>query len=339
MAANRDIIVIGASSGGLEALMKLVPRIPDDLGAAIFVVIHLPPRPPSLLHQLLQTKSRWPVFPAIEGATVRPGIITVAVNDHHLMFAHGRIRLGRGPRESRARPAIDVTLRSAAEEYGPRTIGVVLTGNLDDGTAGLWAVKDRGGVAIAQSPEEADFPSMPQSAIAHAAVDHVVTIQDLPQLLERLTRAELAPASHASGGEVMSIENRIASGENPLAAGILGIGAPSVNTCPHCSGVLMEVNDAGPLRFRCHTGHAFSPESLLADLDRTIDDGLYSVLRSIHERQMLLDQLIVAARASGDDRTAQEYARQSEDARMRADEIRSLVLAAPAAHPTAASGN
>jgi len=337
MDVKRDIIVIGASSGGLEALFTLAPQLPENLAAAIFVVVHLPPRPPSMLHQLLQPKSRWPVLPAVDGAMVRHGIITVAVNDHHLMFENGRIRLTRGPRESRARPAIDVTLRSAAEEYGARAIGIVLTGNLDDGTAGLWTLKDRRGVTIAQAPEEAEFPSMPQSAIAHASVDHVATLAELPGLLERLCGEKVPDRHDVNGHEVLNIENRIAAGENPLSAGILSIGSPSVNTCPHCHGTLMEVNDTGPLRFRCHTGHAFSPESLLQDLDQTIDDGLYTVLRSIHERQLLLDQLIQAAKASGDDRTAQEYARQSEDARLRADEIRALVMAAPA-QGAAASG-
>jgi two-component system chemotaxis response regulator CheB len=310
--------------------MKLVPRLPQHLAAAIFIVMHLPASPPSVLHLLLQAKSRWPVLPAVDGATVRQGLITVAVNDHHLLFAQGRVRLARGPRENRARPAIDATLRSAALEFGPRTIGVVLTGNLDDGTAGLWAVKDRGGVAISQSPEEAEYPSMPRNAIAHAPVDHVVSIAELPELLGRLAQETVVPQVVSSGRETLAIEDRIAAGENALNAGILSIGSPSVNTCPHCHGTLMELNDAGPLRFRCHTGHAFSPESLLVDLDNTIDEGLWSVLRSIEERQMLLDQLIQAAKAGGDDRTAQEYARQSEDARMRADEIRALVMSAPA---------
>jgi two-component system, chemotaxis family, protein-glutamate methylesterase/glutaminase len=328
--AARDVIVIGASSGGVEALGRIVGQLPDELAAAVFLVLHLPPSPPSVLHQLLQRRTRWPVFPAVHGAELRHGVITVAVNDHHLLFEDARIRLARGPRENRSRPAIDATLRSAALHFGPRTIGVVLTGNLDDGTAGLWAVKDRGGVTIVQAPEEAEYPSMPHNAVAHAPVDHVVRLDELPGLLARLTREPLPSSSVVDIRDSMRIEDRIAGGSNALTTGILGLGPPSVNTCPHCHGTMMEVIDSGPLRFRCHTGHAFSPDSLLVDIDRTIDDGLTSVLKSIDERQMLLDQLIQAAKLSGDDRTAQEYARQAEDARMRGDEIRALILSAPA---------
>lgn len=326
MNTTRDIIVIGASSGGLEALMRLIPQIPRDLRASIFLVMHLPVSPPSLLHSILQPKTSWPVLPAVDGGALRHGVITAAVNDRHLLFDGERVRLSKGPRENRSRPSIDATLRSAAAQFGPRVIGVVLTGNLDDGTAGLWAVKDRGGVSIAQSPAEAEFPSMPRNAVAHASVDHVVDLAELPELLERLTQEEVTPLPHSTATATLTIENRIAGGENALNVGVLGLGSPSMNTCPHCHGTLMEVNDNGPLRFRCHTGHAFSPEALLVDLDRTIDDGLWSVLRSIDEREMLLDQLIQSARLSGQDGVAQEYARQAEDARMRGDEIRALVM-------------
>jgi two-component system chemotaxis response regulator CheB len=205
-------------------------------------------------------------------------------------------------------------------------IGVVLTGMLDDGTAGLWAVRDRGGIAIAQSPDEATFPSMPQNAITHVVVDHVVRATELPSLLRELTQEEVPSPPKMRLNGALEIENRIALGEEPLSAGILTLGAPSLNTCPHCHGNLIELADAGPLRFRCHTGHAFSPESLLADLDRTIDDGLITVLRSIHERELLLAHLIEEAKMVDDNETAQEYARQVEDARMRADEIRRLAL-------------
>ena len=335
--ATRDIVVIGASSGGLETLMRLLPSIPADLPAAIFIVTHLPVTPSSVLHELLQPKSIWPVLPAVNGVKVRHGVTTVAVNDHHLLFKGETMRLSRGPRENRSRPAIDATMRSAAVEFGPRVIGVVLTGNLDDGTAGLWAVKDRGGVSISQSPDDARYPSMPRNAVTHAPIDHVVRVDDLGALLGKLTREEVGTTRGPFAVDTMAIEDRIAAGENAIAAGVLGIGSPSLNTCPHCHGALMEVNEAGPLRFRCHTGHAFSPENLLVDIDRTIDDGLWSVLRSIDERQILLDQLIQAAKVSGDEQTAQEYARQSEDARMRGDEIRALVMTSSPAEGVAAS--
>jgi two-component system chemotaxis response regulator CheB len=325
MPANRDIVILGASSGGLDALQELLPRLPHDLPAAIFVVMHMPASPPSILHAILQRSSTWPVMPAVDGTAIRHGVITVAVSDHHLLFADGAIRLTRGPRENRSRPAIDATMRSAAIEFRSRTIGVVLTGNLDDGTAGLWAVKDRGGVALAQLPQDAEYPSMPRSAIANSPVDEIVTLAELPAALTRLT-AEAAPPWSRSGTDALNIENRIALGQNAMEAGVLGLGPPSMNTCPHCHGTLMEINDAGRSRFRCHTGHSFTPASLLVDLDETIDEGLWGVLRSIDERQLLLDQLIQTAKLAGDEEAAQEYARQSEDARLRGNEIRGLVM-------------
>jgi len=206
----------------------------------------------------------------------------------------------------------------------------VLTGNLDDGTAGLWAIKDRGGISIVQSPQEAQYPSMPRNAIQQVKVDHVVELHDLGRMLQSLVTEAVETDAHPEAHGPLAIENRIASGDNALEAGILSLGAPSMNTCPHCHGVLTEMRDAGPLRFRCHTGHVFTPANLLLDLDRTIDHGLWDLLRSIDERQMLLEQLIESAKVGGNEEEAQEYARQAEDAKLRGDEIRALVLNPPA---------
>lgn len=334
--SRRDILLIGASAGGLDALSKLLPALPVDLPAAIFIIMHIPANPPSILHNILQTRTGWPVLPAVDGAAIRQGVITVAVSDRHLLFEDNHVRLARGPRENRSRPAIDATFRSAAIQFGGRCIGVVLTGSLDDGTAGLWAIKDRGGVAVVQSPDDAEYPSMPLSAISHVQVDHTATLEELPGLLGTLTREVIAdPVSEPLVG-ALAVEDRIAAGENALQAGVLGLGTPSTSTCPHCHGVLMEVSGAGPLRFRCHTGHVFSPASLLVDLDASIDESLWSVLRAIDERQLLLEQLIEGAKVAGNESAAQEYARQAEDARMRADEVRALVMTPPPAAVSAA---
>ncbi|MBV9697331.1 MAG: chemotaxis protein CheB, partial [Gammaproteobacteria bacterium] len=176
---RRDLIVIGASAGGVEALSELVGHLPQDLAAAVVLVLHTSPDHPSLLASILGGKSTLPVHEAQAGQKLEPGTVYVAVPDRHLMIEGNRLRLTRGPRESRARPSIDVLFRSAALARGPGTIGVVLTGALDDGTAGLWAIKDRGGVTVVQSPHEAAYPSMPQSALRHVAVDHVVPVRDM----------------------------------------------------------------------------------------------------------------------------------------------------------------
>ena len=326
---RRDIVLIGASAGGVDALSKLLAALPTDLPAAVYIIMHVPANPPSILHTILQSRTRWPVLPAIDGATIRQGVVTVAVSDHHLLFSDGHVRLTRGPRENRSRPSIDATFRSGAIHFGPRCIGVVLTGSLDDGTAGLWAIKDRGGIGVVQSPDDAEYPSMPISALSHVQVDHTATLQELPALLARVTREFFVEPHKSQAAGAIAVEDRIAAGDNALEAGVMGLGTPSTSTCPHCHGVLMEVSGAGPLRFRCHTGHVFSPASLLVDLDASIDESLWGVLRAIDERQLLLEQLIESAKAAGHEFAAQEYARQAEDAKMRADEIRGLVMAPP----------
>ena len=194
--ADHDLIVLGASAGGVEAVSALVAGLPPDLSAAVCVVVHLRPDVQSHLSEVLARSTSLPVVSARHDATLRPGTIHVAVPDLHLLVdrdgEHGVIRLVRGPRENRARPAVDPLFRSAALAFGPRVIGVVLSGALDDGTAGLWTVKDRGGIAVVQDPDDAAVPSMPARALMEVAVDHVASVRELGPLLGRLARA---PAS------------------------------------------------------------------------------------------------------------------------------------------------
>src|SRR5262249_42670923 len=184
--AHRDLIVIGASLGGFDALPRLVEGLPEDLPAAVLVVQHISPNAPSYLAERLNRAGPLQATQAIDGERLRPGRIYVGVPNRHLMIEHDQIRLSRGPKESHARPSIDVLFRSAALYAGPRAIGLILTGRLDDGTAGLWAIKDRGGIAIVQSPQEAAHSSMPESAIAHVAVDYTLPISDIPNILRSL---------------------------------------------------------------------------------------------------------------------------------------------------------
>jgi hypothetical protein len=187
------IIVVGASAGGVSALTILVRGLPPNLNAAVYVVLHVPPHSPSHLSEFLGRCTRLPVSAACDGGPLRAGTIVVARADHHLMIERDRIRVTRGPIESRARPSIDVLFRSAAAAHGRRVIGVVLTGMLDDGTAGLWAVKDRGGVALVQDPASAEFPAMPQSAIANVEIDRVVALDGLAhELVRRVQKSDLA---------------------------------------------------------------------------------------------------------------------------------------------------
>jgi two-component system chemotaxis response regulator CheB len=184
--ADRDIVVVGASAGGIEALRHLVRCLPDRLDAALFVTIHFPSDGTSVLPRILNRAGPLPVVHPSEHESIVPGTIYIAPPDFHLLFSRGQIWLVRGPREHGHRPAIDPMFRSAAVTFGPRVVGVVLTGNLDDGTSGLAAIKHHGGLAIVQDPDDALFPSMPQSAIEHVAVDQVVAIRAMWPALERL---------------------------------------------------------------------------------------------------------------------------------------------------------
>ena len=186
--ANRDIVVIGASAGGMEALQKLVSRLPAGLPASLFVVWHLSPGVKSILPSILTKAGALPAVHPQDGDRIEPGRIYVAPNDHHMLLENGYIRVARGPKENRFRPAVDPLFRSAAYVYGPRVIGVVLTGALDDGTAGLWTIKLRGGTAVVQEPAEALIRGMPLSALDNMAVDYRLPVAEIGELLPSLVR-------------------------------------------------------------------------------------------------------------------------------------------------------
>jgi two-component system chemotaxis response regulator CheB len=202
--AFRDIVGIGTSAGGVEALRALIGGFPASLRASVFIVLHIAAHTPSRLHEILRHVSALPVEPASDGALIRPGHIYVGVADRHLFLEGKRIRITRGPKENRMRPAVDVLFRSAAHSFGPRVIGVVLTGNLNDGTAGLQAVKKHGGIALVQSPEDALYPSMPQNALEHVAVDYVLSIAEMPQVIASLCRERVSLAQAIRARAVIS---------------------------------------------------------------------------------------------------------------------------------------
>jgi two-component system chemotaxis response regulator CheB len=323
--AHRNIVVVGASAGGVTALQTLVAGLPTTFPATLLVVLHVPAHTPSQLHSILARVCALPVTAAEDGDPIIPGHVYVARTDRHLLLEADRIRVTRGPKENRMRPAVDVLFRSAAYTFGPQAIGIVLSGMLDDGTAGLWAIKDRGGVALVQSPEDAEHASMPQSAIQHVAVDAVLPAAAIPARLVELTRDSFTRVSAAPAPE-MQIETRIALEGNALQGGIMELGAVSSNTCPECHGVLVRIHEGAIVRYRCHTGHAFSLQTLLADVNEEIDATLWGALRAIEERILLLREMEELARANEDTHTAQECAQQAEDTERGVQPIRELVL-------------
>lgn len=289
---QRDIIVIGGSAGSIEALKTLLAALPPTLPAAIFVVVHMSADSPGLLPTIFDHISPLPVVQATDQTPIRAGHVYVAPPDHHLLLETGWMRLTRGPKENRFRPAIDPLFRSAAYAFGPQVIGMVLSGLLDDGTAGLWAVKDRGGVAIVQEPKDALYPSMPQSALGYVAVDYCLPTSAMADLLERLVREPLAEEGEVPMSDALAIETKIAFEDGALQSGILRLGTPSIYTCPECHGVLVQIEEGAIVRYRCHTGHAYSQETLLAEVNAAIENSLWNAVRIMDEKTLLLRQMV-----------------------------------------------
>ena len=294
--ALRNIIVIGASAGGFEALKKLVAGLPKDLEAALFIVWHMSPDIRGVLPQVLNRAETVYADHAYDGELIKTNRIYVAPPDRHLLIEDGRLRVTRGPKENRFRPAVDPLFRSAAYDYGRRVIGVVLSGALDDGTAGLWEIKNRGGLAIVQDPLDAEVPSMPENALREVAVDYTVTISEMADLLARLSREQVAETSEVvmeetAENERTEIEIRIAAHDNAFEMGVMKLGKLTPFTCPDCHGVLLSLKDGTRRRFRCHTGHAFSADALLSAVTENIEDSLWNAIRGVEESVMLLNHL------------------------------------------------
>jgi len=304
---KRDIIVVGASSGGLNALRELVRGLPAGLPAAVLIVWHIAPESPNLLPELLGKIGPLNVTLARNDDPIRPGMIYVAPADRHLLVGAGRVRVTYGPKENRFRPAIDALFRSAAYVYGPRVIGVVLTGQLDDGTAGLWAIKDRGGLAIIQDRAEAEFPAMPTTARQYVDIDYELPLAEIGPALARLAAASVAALEALPMNPELEIETRIAENADSLDQGVFDLGTPSPYSCPECGGVLLQLKDGGIPRFRCHTGHAYSIHSLLSAVSEGIEREMWSTARAIEESALLLHQMAHHLREEHDQPSAELF--------------------------------
>jgi two-component system, chemotaxis family, protein-glutamate methylesterase/glutaminase len=325
--ANKDIVVIGASAGGIEALRVLVGDLPKDLQASLFIVLHIAASSPNLLHRILNRAGPLPASIPEDGEPIKPGRIYVARADHHLLLEQpGRVRLTRGPKENRFRPAIDPLLRSAAQAFGPRVVGIILTGFLDDGTAGLWAVKERGGTAIVQNPEEAVAPSMPLNALKHVEVDHCLELKKIPPLIARLAQTPARQKGAKPVSKEMETEVKIAREENALDAGIIKLGEPSLYACPECHGVLLQIKEGSTLRFRCHTGHAYSLETLLSEFDEQTEHTLWNAIRSLEETVLLMRRMASQLREHQHTTDAAAVEQKAKEAEERANRLREIVL-------------
>lgn len=289
--ANHEIIVIGTSAGGVEALITIVEQLPNDLNAAIFIVLHISPHQPSNLPKILTRAGNLTATHAEDGEPIYRGKIYVAPPDRHLLIEPGRVRVTNGPKENRFRPAIDPLFRSAAYAYGPGVIGVVLTGALDDGTAGLWAIKDRGGMAVVQDPDDAEQRSMPWTALNNAEVDYCLPVRDIAKVLVTVTQDSIGPERGSAVSDKLAIETKVSLGHDAADLDVKQLGKLSEFTCPECHGTLIEIIDGKLQRYRCHTGHAFSNASLLAELTDSVEESLWISIRAVEERIRLLKHL------------------------------------------------
>jgi two-component system chemotaxis response regulator CheB len=297
--ATKDIIVIGASAGGVDALSRLCAALPADLPAAVFVVQHLSPTSRSVLPQLLARAGPLPAIAPVDGQAFERGHIYIARPDHHLLLREGKVLVRRGPYENRTRPAVNALFRSAALAYGARVIGVVLTGLLDDGTDGLIAIKAAGGTSIVQDPDDAEWPSMPRNAVKRDHVDRVLPLAEMGALLGRLARDEAGP--NIPLPKEYATEDLIAAQEFAMSehSEIETPGRASKLSCPDCGGVLNQLDAGDEPRFRCQVGHAFTPLGLADAQSSELERALGIAMRTHRDRIKLFTQMADSARDRG----------------------------------------
>ena len=286
-------VVIGASAGGVDALLRLISKLPPDFPIPVFVVLHIPAYAASNLASILSRKGPLPAVQPLDGDPIEAGKIYVAPPDHHLLIDGKNIAVKRGPKENRFRPSIDALFRSAAYTYGSGAIGVVLSGALDDGTSGLWTIKRLGGQTLVQLPDDAEVESMPRNSMEFVEPDHISSAGDLGIILGSLAK-KARPPQTALEADIMALlekEVAIASDGGAFQKGIMELGQLTPFTCPECHGALVRIPEGKMSRFRCHTGHAYSDSSLLEGVMETTGSMLWQVIRSFEEGVMLLNEM------------------------------------------------
>jgi two-component system, chemotaxis family, protein-glutamate methylesterase/glutaminase len=320
---NRDVVVVGASMGGVDALRQLLGALPADLPAALFIVLHMADHEPGLLARVLGTASALPVLTAAEGQRFGPGRVYVAPPDLHLIVGHDHLHVRRGPRENGSRPAIDPLFRSAAASCTTRVIGVLLTGLLNDGTSGLQAIRRCGGLTLVQDPRDAAYDEMPRNALRHVAVDRVLPLDAVPAALVEMTPQLRPPAGEVPAeirAEALIAAQEIRDMHHPDK------GRPiSPITCPECHGSMQEIVDGQLVRYRCHTGHAFTLETLGAIQGEAWERALYGAYRAQHERAMLVGRMADQARRQGNARSSEQLQQRAQSYADGAELLRGLI--------------
>lgn len=317
--AGHDIVVVGASAGGIEALKELVGALPGDLRAAVFVVLHLPAGGTSVLPDILSRAGSLPAEHVRDDVEINRGRIFVAPPDCHVQLSDGTAQAIAGPKENGHRPAIDPLFRSAAHAFGPRAVGVILSGTLDDGTLGLRAVKAHGGVGLVQDPDSALHAGMPRSAIAHADPDRIGTPAQLAEWIVELANDDVENRDLEGAVTAMDHEQEVAkqTDEHPRPGTTTGF------TCPECGGAIWREDEANVVAFRCRVGHKYTAETFALEQGRTVEAAVWASLRLIEERVLLMRQL--AERFADQPRTRKNFEQKADELEKHAVALRTIV--------------
>jgi two-component system chemotaxis response regulator CheB len=322
--AKRDIVAIGGSAGSLSALQQMVSELPATFPASVLVTRHLAPHQPSHFAEVLAESSALPISQALDGQPIERSHVYVSPPDRHLLLLNGAIRLGSGPRENMSRPSIDPMFRSAALAYGPRTVGVVLSGMLNDGASGLRAIKACGGTTIVQHPLDAQSDSMPLAALEATEIDRVSKASDLAATLVEVTALDADTGPEAP--DTLALEVSIAAGARLGSDALHQLADPAPLTCPECMGVMSQVRGEQPLRFRCQIGHAHTAQSLAAQNDR-VEEAMVIALRVMEERVALVTRMAQDARSNHRNAVAELYEARAGEYAGYAEVLRAAALA------------
>lgn len=333
---RHDIVVVGASAGGVQALTDFVGALPADLPAAIFIVLHVPSANRSRLPLILNRATELPVRQATHQERIVSGRIYVARPDRHMLLRRGVVGIVMGPKENGFRPAIDPLFRSAAVAYGPRCIGVVLSGNLNDGVSGLGAIKARGGLILAQDPSEALYAMMPQRAAQELTLDFVGPAADLGREVVRLVSEPAGVDPNESSEE--EYEEALETAESALDSAFVETddrpGIPSGFGCPACGGALFRLSEGDVLHFRCRVGHAWSAEALLVEQSDNLETALWAALRVLEESAALSTSLGERFQTRGSAEAAERFFSQAAESRRRAHIIRTALRSSRTTEPS-----
>jgi two-component system, chemotaxis family, protein-glutamate methylesterase/glutaminase len=324
---KRNIIVMGASSGGVDAFKKVIAGLPPDLDAAIFIVWHISPDTTGVLPSVLNKLGSLPASNAKDFDQIKAGHIYVAPPDKHLLLEGDHVRVTKGPKENRFRPAVDPLFRSAAYHFGNRVIGVVLSGALDDGTSGLWTIKERGGITIVQDPVDAMVPDMPLNALKAVNIDYTLPAVEIGPLLVELSSERIKEIKYRNNEEnkKTEMELQVASQDNPNNT-FFELGKLSPFSCPDCKGVMGIIKDGNLIRYRCHTGHAYTADTLLAAITEKTENTLWNVMREMQETVMMLNHIGDHFAENNHPHEAAKYFQKAKEALQRLEQVRTLLL-------------